>query len=327
MHSKQDNMRRTSPLWFVLFLLCASFSQADTHTDTTVELVLSGEKSYYRKAALRIENVVNATHPNTRFRLTTADQTNWPTANSNLLVAVGSNACKQAMQRADKIPLLCTFLPSSTYWNTLEKSGRATSAPATSAVFFDQPMSRYFALIKLVAPKAEKLGTAVGPQSTQLLPRIEQQAQQYQLQLHQTELDTTTSHHKALSPIVAASDLFLVNPDKAELNKSVAKTLLHLSIRQRIPVIAYSGSYVNAGALAAIYSTPENIGRDAGELVSQWLDSPGQPLPTARYPNYFTIKSNPNVARSLGIKLPGDRRLENAVKQAMDTAPNPGQQR
>ncbi|MGS2722908.1 ABC transporter substrate-binding protein [Porticoccus sp. GXU_MW_L64] len=307
----------------MLLLLCASFARADA----TVELLLSGEKSYYRKAALHIESVVNNTHPDTRFTLTVVDQGNWPATNSNLLVAVGSTACKQAMQRAQQTPLLCTFLPSSAYWSTLQRSDRPTSAPATSAVFFDQPMSRYFALINVVAPNAKTLGTAVGPQSTQLLPNIQQLARQYQLRLQHTTLDSTTSHHQSLSPIVSASDLFLVNPDKAELNKSVAKTLLHLSIRQRIPVIAYSGSYVNAGALAAIYSTPENIGRDTGDLISQWLNSPAQPLPAARYPNHFTIKSNPNVARSLGVHLPGDRQLEIAVKQAMDAASNPGPER
>ncbi|MCV6606090.1 MAG: hypothetical protein OIF34_12360 [Porticoccaceae bacterium] len=322
-NNDQGNTRRTGLFWFVALMLCTPLASADK----VVELVLSGEKSYYQKAALHIEAVVRENHPDAQFKLTTANQGNWPGEDSNLLVAVGSSACEQALQQAPKTPLLCTFLPSSAYENALKRSQRPALAATTSAVFFDQPLSRYFALMTVIAPDAKHIGTAVGPQSSQLLPEIQQLARQYQLQLHETELDNDTSHHKSLSPIVSASDLFLVNPDKAELNKSVAKTLLHLSIRQRIPVIAYSGSYVNAGALVAVYSTPENIGRDTGELIDQWLHSPGQPLPAARYPSYFTIKSNPNVARSLGVKLPGDRRLEDAVRKIMGSTMGSGEQR
>ena len=319
----RDKGRGTNFLWFVLVMLCAPFCYADTR----IELVLSEDKSYYQKAALHIESIVREAHSSTQFALTTAKQPNWPQAASNLVVAVGSKACEQALQQAPKQPVFCTFLPSSTYRSLVEKTPRPATAPATSGLFFDQPMSRYFALMKVIMPEAKSLGTAVGPQSSQLLPEIQQLAQQYRFQLHQAELNDSKSHLKSLSPVVSASDLFLVNPDKAELNKSVAKTLLHLSIRQRIPVIAYSSSYVNAGALVAIYSTPENIGRDAGELISQWLAQPDKPLPKPHYPSQFTIKSNPNVARSLGIKLPGDRNLESAVRQYMAAPSDRGEER
>ncbi|UTW44458.1 hypothetical protein KFE80_08625 [bacterium SCSIO 12696] len=314
-NNNRDATRYSKPLWFLLIsFLCASYAIADS--SSSIDLVLSANKSYYQKTAAHIESAVKKAHPNTSITIGIAEQKDWPQNGNSLVVAVGSSACEQALKKTPSNGLLCTFLPRSTYLSLIAKhTEKATGS--RSAIFFDQPMQRYFALMKIITPKAKKLGTAVGPQSTQLLPAIEQLSQEYQFALLHTELTDSKSHLKSLSSVVASSQIFLVNPDKAELNKTVARTLLHLSIRQRIPVIAYSGSYVNAGALAAIYSTPDNIGEDASKVINQWLSSQDTRLPPPGYPEFFTIKSNPHVARSLRIKLPGDRNLEQAVRQYM----------
>ena len=51
------------------------------------------------------------------------------------------------------------------------------------------------------------------------------------------------------------------------INIATAKWILQLSYRYRVPVIAYSMAYLNGGALAAIYSSPENVGRQTADLI------------------------------------------------------------
>ncbi|MES9968078.1 MAG: hypothetical protein ABW074_12490, partial [Sedimenticola sp.] len=64
-----------------------------------------------------------------------------------------------------------------------------------------------------------------------------------------------------------------------------------------------SAAYVKAGALAAVYSTPEDIGRQLAETIKEFLDSGGKRLPPPRFPSYFNISTNETVAKSLGLTL------------------------
>ena len=307
-----------------LFLLLLALAPA-VFASHQVELVLSSDQKYYQQTASQIKVSVQQQHPETTFISRLVDKPGWPANNSALVVAVGSKACGEALVKITHTPLLCTFLPRSNYSSLVAKlpaSPLRTNPPTTvqhAAIYFDQPMSRYMALIKLVTPKALQLGTAVGPQSSQLLPEIEKLASEQPFGLHHTQLHDGKSPLSALTTVVEQSDVFLVNPDKAKLNKSVAKWLLRLCIRQRIPVIAYSSNYVNAGALAAIYSSPENIGRDTGDTINRWLGDTSKALEESHYPRYFTVSSNPHVARALSIKLPGDEQLQADIEQILNS--------
>jgi ABC-type uncharacterized transport system substrate-binding protein len=58
---------------------------------------------------------------------------------------------------------------------------------------------------------------------------------------------------------------------------------------------------VKAGALLALYSTPTQVGQQAGEAARQALATGSLPPPAA--PRHFRVSTNPYVARSLGIVL------------------------
>lgn len=73
-------------------------------------------------------------------------------------------------------------------------------------------------------------------------------------------------------------------------------------------MMAFSPAYVRAGALLAVYSTPTQIGQQAGALARGVLL--GQPLGVPQYPLQFEISVNEHVARSLGLKLDADQLAE-----------------
>nr|HPR06509.1 ABC transporter substrate binding protein [Denitromonas sp.] len=83
--------------------------------------------------------------------------------------------------------------------------------------------------------------------------------------------------------------------------------------RHRSPVIGFSPAYVRAGAVMAVYSSPEQMGQQAAEMAVQSLL--GNPLPEARHPAYFSVSVNPHVARSLSIDLPDAATLEAQIRR------------
>ena len=65
--------------------------------------------------------------------------------------------------------------------------------------------------------------------------------------------------------------------------------------------------------MLAVYSKPDQIGRQVAEVLKHQIRNPGA-LPQPAFPSYFSIQSNRSVSRSLGIALPSDRVLINRLK-------------
>lgn len=101
-------------------------------------------------------------------------------------------------------------------------------------------------------------------------------------------------------------DALVLLPDPAVINRSTVQNLLLTTYRQRVPVVGYSHALVDAGALLAVYSTPEQIAQEAVETILRMVPGRGWALPPPVYPKYFTVKSNASVGRALDVAVPGD---------------------
>ena len=76
------------------------------------------------------------------------------------------------------------------------------------------------------------------------------------------------------------------------------------SYRYNKPVIAYSKKYVDAGALAAVFSSPDNVAATVATTIAKQLQ---QDIPKATagtdHNQYFSVALNRSVGRSLRIQL------------------------
>jgi len=185
----------------------------------------------------------------------------------------------------------------------------------TAAIYLDQPSKRLITLACLLKPEAKKFGTIFGPISKNIQPEIEQVTTARGIKLNYDFLSKEDNPVAALKPVVTASELFIAIPDHAILNRAIARWILHLGFQHNIPVIGFSNAYTNAGAIASVYSSPENIGRHAAELIASWLKNNDSSIWNPQYPRYYTISTNPAVARSLGISLPEEKELYTKFKQ------------
>ena len=112
-------------------------------------------------------------------------------------------------------------------------------------------------------------------------------------------------------------DRLLAVPDASLFNNRTISNILLTAYHHRSPVIGFSPAYVKAGALLALYSTPTQIGQQAGEVARQGLASGSLPPPAA--PRHFRISTNPYVARSLGIGLEDASVLRERLERAEGT--------
>ena len=91
------------------------------------------------------------------------------------------------------------------------------------------------------------------------------------------------------------------------------KGILLTSYRQGKPVISYSPAHVKSGALAAIYASPENIGRQIATIINQFHNKDHFSPDKLIYSDTFNIAINRQVENSLQLKLPDIKNIEEAL--------------
>ncbi|WP_417228345.1 ABC transporter substrate-binding protein [Amphritea sp.] len=230
-----------------------------------------------------------------------------------LLIAIGSKATEFAMQFAapDSI-ILSTFIPSQRYQALSETYAAQLTQKRvrSSAIYLDQPLERQLRLATHIMPGIKKLGFTLGPDSQYLLPQLETAAAKINITLKYQTLTLESNPIQRIQPIMESTDLFMVIPDQSTLNRTTAKWLLYMSLRNKVPLLAFSQNYVKAGAVAACITTPEDIGRYTAEQLHLIVE--GTVPPPAHSP-YFTIITNPRVAKQLGLPIKTADALQQAI--------------
>lgn len=178
------------------------------------------------------------------------------------------------------------------------------------AIYLDQPIARQLNLLKLIFPHFKTVGVLTADFSSAKLGVLAREAQKRQLTLNNRTIHAASELNQQYDELVISSDVILALPDPLIHNRETVPYLLLTSYRYNVPVIAFSEAYVKAGAVAAVYSTPQQIGLQIRELSEQLLSN-AQPFSQHILPpKYFTVSINRNVGRSLEIRLPETEQLK-----------------
>lgn len=234
-------------------------------------------------------------------------------------ISVGSRATATLLKHlpSKAPPVLATFIPHRSYQSLLRTYNNhpVVINKQISAIYLDQPYDRQLRLARLIQPQADVIGAAFSRLSARDLPLLEETLNETGLILEYRVLDEDKNPIKQLQPLLEKSDIFLTLPDKAVFNRATAKWILYISFRQRVPLLGFSRKYVEAGAVAGVYSTADQIGRQTGEAMAK-LNARHPVLPPAQYPIYFSVATNPSAAKRLRIRIPARTALEQALKEA-----------
>ncbi|MDI3323916.1 ABC transporter substrate binding protein [Pontibacterium granulatum] len=234
-------------------------------------------------------------------------------------ISVGSRATDTLLKHLpqDAPAVIATFIPRRSYQSLLRAydTHPVVIDKRISAIYLDQPYDRQLRLARLISPRADVIGAAFSDLSARDLPLLEETLNETGLTLEYRVLDEDQNPIKQLQPLLEKSDIFLTLPDKAVFNRSTAKWILYISFRLRVPLLGFSRKYVEAGAVAGIYSSADQIGRQTGELMAE-LNLDKRVLPPAQYPMYFSVATNPSAAKRLRIRIPAKAVLEQSLKEA-----------
>lgn len=223
------------------------------------------------------------------------------------VAAIGTEACRTAAQAKLGVPLLCALIPQIAF----DAIARSAKAPALSAVVLDQPLSRQMSLIRLLLPDARAVGVIFGPDSASLRDSIGDAALKRGMQVRGVQVADSAVLFPALKTVLD-TDVLLAVPDSAVYNGATAQNVLRTAFEARVPLVAFSASYVRAGALAAVYSTPAQVGSQAGRSLAAVLN--GTQIRQIQGPSEFEVGVNDQVARALGLDLEEAGRIKERLR-------------
>lgn len=287
--------------------LLTTLAQGET---LNVRLVLSNSTPPYQQFSAALNQALTASKADVTVMESQADTPPKIGADNHidLVVAIGMKAMEFAVAKFDA-PVLGVMIPRTGYEILLEGHSLHHRPKTTSAIYLDQPWDRQLSFIQAALPQHKIVGLLYSPDTHITLPRLPRG-----MSLNAQSTRPAENLFATLENVLSNSDVLLVIPDSEIYSSSNVRNILLASYRYQVPLIGISQAYVNAGALGAIFSIPEQLAEQTGEMIIFFARN--QRLPEPQYPVLFTISLNQHVAYSLGIVLDSPK----AIRERMDKA-------
>lgn len=226
------------------------------------------------------------------------------------VITLGQAAAEGVARLTHKTPILASMVSQDQFE---QLCATLPGAPIYGLVL-DQPAERQIATIKAALPDWKRIALITSADSTLHALRLADAAQAANLA---PSIEIITSEQRlfgAMQGLLQPPAVLVLLPDRSLYNSHTIQNVLLTTYRYRSPVLGLSSAYSRAGALLAVFSTPEQIARQSVELVRELLDTGN--LPRTSSPAYFEIAVNRAVARSLGIQVAPTAHLHYLVSTA-----------
>lgn len=311
--------RSLSALCLTLAMFCLPLTAAALDG---VTVVLSEEGGAYAQVADKLRAVLSQQGGTARLPVKVMALKEGDSLRADpgqLLVAVGTGAMEALALKNLPQPVLNVLVPRAAFEKTARQSSRLSDPRNFSAIYLDQPWARQFALIRHALPGRTKVGILLAPNSAELASALSTAAKAAGFVAIIETVDGEADLLPVLKRLLGESDVVLAVPDPLIYNRNTVQSILLTTYRHQVPLLGFSPSYVKAGAIAAVFSVPEQIGQQAAETIQRLAAERRLPLPLP--PRYFSVGVNAQVARSLGIGLDDEASLNSKLKRSAEGEP------
>ena len=225
------------------------------------------------------------------------------TGSYDMIVVLGTGAVRAVAEWRPAVPVLYALIPKASYEHLKQSGALPCPGNQCTAVYIDQPLTRIFDVLEAAFGSRQRLGVLLGPTSAADADALSGLAREHGLTLHTAVVKNDDELLPALNELLKRSDVLLSLADPVVYNRRTAKSILLTTYRYKIPVLAYSRAYADAGAALSVYSTPRQISRQTSAIITAFFRDPDHRLPPPEYPRYYKVRVNRHVADSLGLDL------------------------
>ena len=297
----------TAALMFFLLLSSPSFAE--------MLVIKSMDISPYRDAAKGFSSAVNVRVNEYDIRRDGSSRKEMLAVldkfSPRLLFMLGSDALRLITGESDSPPGVFAFVlnPKSAFAGSNNK--RPNMVGISMSV---SPHRQFEQLLKLV-PKTRKIGVVYDPSKVrELVEEGHEAAHKLGMTLVTRQVKNRGEAVDAVTSLEGKIDALWMIPDTTVITHESIEQMLLFSFRNSIPLIGISDKYVKKGALFALSSDPEEVGKQAGAIAMEMLSGKKfNRLPLIVRPDKPKMSININTADKIGIVVP-DSIKESASK-------------
>lgn len=307
-------------MWLMRLMLSTALALLfSANVDARLLLIVSQESPVYQEFQQGMLGRLNSVAAEALDLRTADDVDGLDFSPYSAIVVAGVDAAKVVAARnfLDK-PVLYTMLPLSSYqW--LDAHGMLS--PQHKLLYIDQPVGRYLQLVRAAMPDITTIAYLYGETSAFYIDELKKTVDATKLQMIFGDMMGSDKLSSLLKSISADSDVMLLLPDPFFYNRRVVQEVLLASFRNKHPLVVYSESFLKAGAMLALFSTPGQIGRQTAEIVN-CLGRPCYGTVMQRSaPKYFSVMVNDVVARQMGMSSKSAEELQQELESIGTSRP------
>ena len=296
-------------------LLCLFFPFITAHAaPLAITVVLSEQGGQYLEFSEALRNKL--LDKNVHLNIVSSQAYTAP--ERGIVVAAGMTAAT-IVAASKAAAVLNALIPESGYEKLKGDFPQRAGSKIFSAIFLEQPIERHLRLIKAMLPNKRHIGILTYKAPEIDLSDLRHRVVRHKFVLHEKQLSEESQLYPALQEILNASDVLFALPDTSIYNTSTMRNILMATYRTGDPVVGFSPAYVRAGALAAVYSTPEQVAEQAVKAILQYGET--RILPAAQYPQLYEVSVNERVAYSLGLTLKSAAELHQEISAIIGDEP------
>ena len=290
---------------FVLLLLLLFSKPSDIFADShqNVVIITSSNSNYQQQTSASIREKLESNGA-MAIIISTDDIISASRNVKTLYVAIGEHAIKSLYEYdSDAFVLRISSRKNPDYKYTSAQSDLITA----------QPDCRHIQLIKSINPEWSTIGVLSSLGSIDIAAALTKCAIRQNINLRVYAITDNTDLLVTLEAAIEDNKAMLAISDPLIYNTNTVKNILLTAYRHRKPVIGYSDSFVQAGAIAAIYTSPESVGDKAAKIISGFFSNNWQFNKNIYVTGDFSISTNTQVATSLDITIPGEESIRNSI--------------
>ena len=229
----------------------------------------------------------------------------------DLIVTIGTQATRSIGRRIADVPVVFSLV---LLTGESEVLFRQRPRNVTGAAM-DVPVATQFARLKEIIPGLSRVGVIYNPKMTgEAIAAARSAAAAGALSLVEIPVANEDQVMRAMEGLKGRVDALWSVADSTVFTPRSVDNILLLTLRDGIPFVGLSPSFVKAGALLSFSCDYEDVGAQSGEIAADILKgkSPSE-LPVV-YPRHVSLFLNLNTARSIHLEIPQEIQAESQIE-------------
>jgi len=296
-------------LGLLLFPLLASLKPAVPSPPRSIIILKSRDLAPYNLAVQGARRALSAWDPTIHFQ-----EVNLPTSpvaerelldsiqklRPDLILTVGTQATRAVAGRIKTIPVVFSLVLAS---GGEEALIRRRAANITGAAM-DVPIIEQFSRLREVIPSLRRIGVVFNPRETgKVIEAARGAATAVGLQLVEMPVSSEAQVMKEIELLKDRADVLWAVADSTVYTSRSVDYILLRTLRDAVPFVGLSPSFVKAGALLSFSCDYADVGAQSGEVAVAILKGkPPAELPVV-YPRHVSMYLNLNTARAIRLKV------------------------